>query len=186
MISVTSAGNATTPITLADAKHYLYVTFSVEVNDALVASLVSAATTAFERYTGKFLLTQTVTQTMDRFPSCDTITLRKGPVQSVTSITAYAADGTTTVLDPDQYVIDAATKRIVLKTNASWPEVGQVAGGVKIVYTAGYGDDGDSLPAPILQGIRHLIAHFYENREVNQPIPPTVLAMWSSYRTLVV
>jgi uncharacterized phiE125 gp8 family phage protein len=80
--------------------------------------------------------------------------------------------------------------RIVLRQGKSWPTVTQTrnANAYVVKYVAGYGGASD-VPEPIVQAIKLLTAHLYENREavtsltVNA-IPYTIGAMLQPYRIL--
>jgi uncharacterized phiE125 gp8 family phage protein len=181
MITTTVDSAVSEPISTGDAKAYLHITHDLE-ND-LVAALVSAARSHCERYTGLLLAGQSVTQTMDRFPCGGTLILKKGPVSEVSSINVVNpdAEGGMAEFSAANYIVDPASRRIVLKDGASWPDVVQSIAGIKVSYTT----SGD-VPAQLIQGMKHLIAHMYENRETADQIPPVVAALWSSYREVVV
>ena len=72
-----------TPVSLAEAKGHCRVTDTVF--DARILSLIQAATARVERITGARLCAQTVTLTLDKFPSWD-LDLGVYPVRSVTSV----------------------------------------------------------------------------------------------------
>jgi uncharacterized phiE125 gp8 family phage protein len=181
-----SAGPGSEPLDVADVKNYLRI-LGFNADNDLCASLIAAARAAFENYSGRYLITQTVTQTMDAFPCGSVLTLLKGPVIGVSEIAyfANANDEEPTIISEDAYVADAASQRIVLKDGATFPTVGRVIAGAKVTYVAGFGDAA-SIPPSILQGMRHLIAHFYVNRETAEAIPPVVDALWYPFKVLVI
>jgi len=173
MINVTVAPATSEPITTDEAKAFLRITHNLE--DDLVSALISAARAHCERYTGLLLAGQAVTQTMDSFPCGDTLTLAKGPVAEVSGIAVVTSEGEAgeTEFSADNFVADPASRRIVLKDGASWPEVVRPIAGVKVRYVAA-----SDVPHTLLQGMKHLISHMYENRETADQIPPIVVALW--------
>jgi uncharacterized phiE125 gp8 family phage protein len=116
---------------------------------------------------GRALLTQQWQATFDDgFPPVIEIALP--PIQSVDSITYVDADGNTQTLATDAYRltgVGAWLTEIAPAFGTSWPATRCEREAVKVTFTAGYGDDIDSLPASILQAIRLIAAHLFENRE---------------------
>jgi uncharacterized phiE125 gp8 family phage protein len=54
---------------------------------------------------------------------------------------------------------------------------------MQIDYLAGYGDTGDTVPAPIKHAILLLTAALYESRgDVNAPLPEAAWAIMTPYR----
>ena len=110
------------------------------------------------------------------------IDLPMAPVQSIDQVSQRAVDGTVTVLDPASGFYGDATNepaRVTLRG------VGQPQGSdLSITYTAGYGDLGTAVPAPILQAIKLLTGFFYEHRgddDAAEP-PAAVKMLLSPYR----
>ena len=93
--------------------------------------------------------------------------LRATPVQSVTSFTTYADDDTATVWASSNYRLSPGGQRsrIAPAGSAAWPTYTRGTDGIVIVYVAGYGDAASDVPAPIVEAIKMLVAHWYENRE---------------------
>ena len=117
------------------------------------------------------------------------IELPRPPLQSVTSLTVYDDADAASVVAASTYFVDSDREpgRIVLRSGKTWPTVGRVAGGVEVVYVAGYGA-ATGVPQTIRQGILLLTAHLYENREAvsAEPgaaeLPLCVAALWQPYR----
>jgi uncharacterized phiE125 gp8 family phage protein len=150
------------PVTLDEAKAHLRV--DTADDDALITALISAARARAEWHTGRAFVTQSWTLWLDGWPGIIEIPLP--PLQSVASVTAYALDDSATVLDAATYQVDTASSpaRLTLKPNASPPVALRRINAVAIAFTAGYGDAGSDVPAPVREAILKIAANFYVNR----------------------
>ena len=208
-IEVTTAP-AAEPISTADAKAWLRIPAAASEDDTLIDALVTAARVWVEEYTQRKLITQTVTQHLDALPGYNSeaempsegrisdylagasrwIELIANPVQSITSFTTYTDDDTATVWASSNYRLSSAgdRARLVPVGSASWPTYTRTSDGVVIVYVAGYGNAGSDIPDAILQAMKLMLAHWYENREAvvtgvaAQDVPLTVKALLAPYR----
>lgn len=156
------------PITTAEAKTHLREDLSDATNDAYIDSLVIAARRWIERTCGLALVTQTWDGSLDAFPFAGYISIPKYPLVSVTSLTYYDEDlSTSTVFPAADYQVDGAKRPPVvgLKRGTSWPTVQlRRTSGVVVRFVAGYGDPND-VPDDIKHAIRLLIAQMYTMRE---------------------
>ena len=167
---------AAEPVTLDQAKAWLRVESGAD-EDALIAALIPAARARAEWHTGRAFVTQSWTLWLDRAGPCIEIPL--APLQSVTSVTLYASDGTPSVLDGGAYTV--ADQRLLL---AAAPTSLRPADGVAVAFTCGYGDAAD-VPAPIASAILLLVAQLYEHRGGDAaPMPDSALALLAPYRTI--
>jgi uncharacterized phiE125 gp8 family phage protein len=160
---------AAEPLTLADAKLHLRIETGDTAEDALVTSAVQAAREYAEEATGRALVTQGWTLTLDAFPARGgVIALERAPVQSVTSVTYLDAAGVSQTLTAGtDYVVDTASQpaRVALAPDASWPSTqsGRI-NAVTVVFVAGYGVAAD-VPE-ILKGAMKLhVGDMHEHRE---------------------
>lgn len=207
-----TTGPAVEPLSLADAKEQLE--FDGSDRDDFITALIVSARERCEKYTGRALITQTWTMYMDRWPNADgysrtpwwqgvrdgavseliggrqALTIPKAPLQSITSIKAYDDSDTATTLASSAYYVDTATQpgRVVLRDSAATPTPTRVANGLEVVFVAGYGDAASDVPSALVQGMKMLVAHWFENREqvvigasVSQ-IPDGVQATWRDYK----
>jgi len=165
MTSYLLSGPAAEPVTLDDAKAFLRVDTTDE--DALVTSLITAARLHIEGISGRALLSQGWRTVLDCWPPTGVVTLPVGPLLTLTTVTAYDADGNATEL---------ATGDVLVAANASPPQLFLPPGfgsavilrdrqAVEIDYTAGYGADADDVPAPLRQALLTLVAYWFENRD---------------------
>lgn len=129
------------PIALEEAKNHVHQDSTAE--DVYIGTLVSAARAEVERITGLALVLQTWDMALDGFPvGGRDIVLKKGPLISVSSITYYDDDlSTSTVFSSSSYQADTIKlpPRIALKYGETWPtDLLRQSSGVVIRFKAGY------------------------------------------------
>lgn len=182
VFQVTSAP-AAEPILRTEAKNWLKISSTVTADDDLVDALIKDAREYVERVTGRALITQTITEYWDGFPEASAkhprvIFPHVAPVQSVTSL-AYIATGSTpstyTVWDNTsnaKYWLDSVSgmtgigpARIIRNSDVEWPEVAEFMNCVRVVYVAGYGASGASVPGPLKEAIKRLVGLWYYGRK---------------------
>lgn len=158
---------AAEPLTTAEAKLFLRVDHSTD--DTLIDALVKAARQQVQADTGRALVNETWTMTLDVAPSGGApILVPIAPLSSVTSITAYATDDTSSTVATSVYRVDTASVpgRIVLKDGQSWPSGLRPKNALSVVCVAGYGASASAITdVPLVQAVRVLVAHWYTNRE---------------------
>jgi uncharacterized phiE125 gp8 family phage protein len=177
------------PLTLADAKGHLRL--DSDADDALVATLITAARQMCEQQTWRALVTQTWDLLLEDWPIVDYIAVPRPPLLTVTSVTYRDEDGNTTTLSASAYRVETAYEpgRIVLKPDVTWPSVTLDTGlPITVRYTCGYGATAGSVPEPLRQGMRLVLGHLYENREAvvvsgfqAVKVPLTVEWLWQPY-----
>lgn len=195
------------PVTLTEAKGWAKV--ETTDDDATIGSLVTAARTAAEEYLRRALVTQTYKLTHDLHGNDlyhglpegtydlpvtalyggmpRDVELPKGPVQSITSVTAYALDNTAGTVASSNYFLDTAGNRLVLNSGCVWPANLRPRAAVEITYVAGYGDTGAAVPQPIKTAILIHVASLYEQRGQSadaMDLPPGAKQLLTQYRVL--
>jgi uncharacterized phiE125 gp8 family phage protein len=176
---------AVEPVTLDEAKAHLKV--DTTDDDALIASLITAARARAEWHTGRAFITQSWTLSLDAWPCAGAVEIPLPPLQAVTTITTYASNDAATVLDPSLYQVDAASSpaRIALKQGVTLPVGLRALNAVQIAFSAGYGDAESNVPAPLREAILDLIANAYANRgDTSGELPLDALALLAPYRIL--
>jgi uncharacterized phiE125 gp8 family phage protein len=187
MALVLTAAPAAEPISLAEAKAHLRI--DVDDEDALISSLIVAARMFVERTLGLALISQGWSYFLDFWPRSTCVTLSISPVQAVGTVTLHDTDGGATVVDAEDYAVDALSSpaRVVFKS-APPPVVTRELNAFEIAFTAGYGDEASDVPAPIRQALMLLVAHWFERREPvvlgagAQEVPATVAGLLLPYR----
>ena len=175
------------PVPLFEAKQWLRMEGCDASDDTMIEGLITQAREWVERETGLKLITQTITQTLDRWPSDRTseylpdqgriadvlngnvrwVELIDNPVQSITSVTVYADDDTPTVWGAANYRLASARNgrfRLAPRANAAWPSATRSPDGIEIVYVAGFGDTRNDVPRPLRTAILILAANYNEFR----------------------
>lgn len=186
MSLVVSSDPATDPVTVAEAKSHMRVDTSDD--DTLIEGLVTGATLYAQMYTGRAFVTQTLELRVDEFPATE-IRLPKSPTQSVTSIQYVDTDGATQTWTSSEYVVDVNSKpaRVRPGVDEDWPNARTQMDAVTVTYVAGYGAASD-VPEGIKLAIKHLVAHWYENREGSTVdmkvhlVPLAIDALLTQYR----
>lgn len=156
-------GPSVEPVSVADAKEFLRVDSTAE--DSLILSLVTAARTHVEQYLQKSLITQTWRLVLDGFPSTGRLFLPMGPLQSVNSIKTYSSADAESVFSATEYFVDTVGDRVGQSLDSVWPANLRPTNAVIIDYTTGYGSAASDVPGDIVQAIKMLISHYYENRD---------------------
>lgn len=187
------------PVTLAQAKAYCQVTG--DADDALLSSLIPAATDYVQRLMGLQLISATIKQTWDTFrvgkvyenglwrgSVCggSELLLDRSPVSSVGSVAYYDVGGTLRSIGVSYWWADihARPPRVLPAVSYTWPEVqdGRPAA-VEVTYVAGYSSV-SLIPPGILVAVKAVIKHWYDNRgpalttgAVPQPVPHSLDAL---------
>jgi uncharacterized phiE125 gp8 family phage protein len=154
------------PLEPSDVREWIHQDSTAD--DARIARLISGVRGFLERRWNRRFLTQTVDQTWDSFPTLPwhPLTLRLGPVQSVTSVSYTDTSGNAQTWSTWKADLNREPARIVPVFGQTWPlAVTQPVVGVTARYVVGYGDAATSVPADALQAMLLLIAHWYEHPE---------------------
>jgi len=151
------------PISIEGAKEFLRIDISDE--DDLIGELISTARRFVEEDAEIALLTSTWALYLDCFPAWE-IELRKLPVQSISSVVYLDTTGASTTLSASLYRLDSKNKpaRLTPAYGQYWPSTYDVTNAVTITFVAGE-TSRDTVDDIAKQAMRHLIAHWYKNRE---------------------
>lgn len=181
------AAPAAEPLSLAEAKNFLRVEH--DADDVLIASLVAAARNHVEALTRCALIAQTWRLVLDRWPDSGRIAPRIGPLRSLVAARVFNAANEPGAIDPETFVIDAAAG-VIAAPGWLLPTPGRSLAGIEIDIEAGFGEVASDVPPTLLQAIRMLVAHWYENRgliAIGQSVammPASVNAIIASHRVL--
>lgn len=197
----------TSAVATSDQKSFMRVDFNDD--DTLIGELIKSSQNLVEAYMNRAITTQTLSLFLDRLPFYSDLKLQEGiftapdleynsnfivlpkpPAVSVSHVKYYDNDDNASTFASSNYYVDTISDqaRVVLKTGSSWPTVSETrnANAYEIKYVAGYGGASD-VPEPIVQAIKLLTTHLYENREavtslsVNA-IPYTIGALLQPYK----
>jgi uncharacterized phiE125 gp8 family phage protein len=177
-----TAPPAILPVTIDEfIDHARLNALTVDRQPDLLTRQLTAATNRAESFCRRSLITQTLRALF--VPDGLTcrcsllLALPRSPVQSVISVTS---DGT--VVDPTTYRLDWNT--IVLSSALGQPATA--------VFTGGYGDAAEDVPAMIREGILEYAKVLYEARggeredqyavQAGKTLPPGVIDLWRPYQ----
>lgn len=170
-------------VTLAEAKLHLRVDGSDE--DALIAALVLAATEAAEQQTGRAIMPQKFTLSLDAFPAV--VELTRVPATAVDSVKFDDLNGTEQPLAGSQYTFqnsdDYGFATIVPAFGKTWPSTQAKPDAVRIVYSAGYAD-ATKVPESIKSWIKLMVGAMYANREAQAISTGSVVTLGYADRLL--
>jgi len=203
---------ATNAVSIADFKLFARIDSSDTSENALIESLVFLAQDMAEAYTGRAITQQDLTLLLDRLPFYSDLKLREGiytapdlesnsnfivlpkpNLVSVTHVKYYNNSNVASTFASSNYYVDTTSEqgRVVLKTGTSWPTASELrnANAYEIKFRAGYGNAASDVPKPLVQGIKMLALHLYENREIATSmnvnlIPNTVGMLFKPYKVL--
>ena len=162
---------ATEPLTLADTKLALRVDGSLE--DGYIVRLIKAARETAEEYLRRSLVTQSWQLQYDQYVP-KILVLPKGPVQTVTQVKIISQDWSETIVDPNNYYLNAGKEVLRFKAQP----IGLI---IQVQYVTGYGDSVD-VPGPIKQGMISHVVSMYENRDGVGGLPKTALECYAQYK----
>lgn len=183
MTAFLTAAPTTEPITLAEAKLWLRLDGAEE--DAAVSALIAAARVAVELASGRKLLTQGWRIVLDAWPVDGVIRLPLSPVRSVTAMRARDAGGVAQAVTPNLWRADCNRDPALVHLVGPPPQPGQNVGGIEIDVLCGFGDAAESVPAPLRQAVRMLVARWFENRGDGAPeaaLPADVAPLVAAFR----
>lgn len=199
-----------TPVTLDQAKRHLRVEVEDSAEDALITSLIAAATGYLDGWTGilgRCLCEQIWRQDFDAFRR--ELRLPLGPVIEIVSITLRSHEGQLSEVDSGDFALMQDDRSPFVRFREGYVPQADLAQ-VAVTYRAGYADveatsddaeteDVDesvpahsSVPDAIKQAVLLLVGHWYANREavvtgtIATEVPSAVASLVRIYRRDVI
>jgi uncharacterized phiE125 gp8 family phage protein len=183
---------AVQPVTLAEAKLHLRIEADVNEEDALVQSLIAAATAHFDGWSGtlgRCLINQTWSVPFGSWPSDGLMRLPFPNISSPVVTYRDINNATQTVSGSLVFTYaDHLGTTLRLSDTFTYPPLfDDTATPITVQFTAGYGATGIDVPAPIRQAMLLLIGHLYQNREAAisggmAQLPLGIAALVAPYR----
>jgi uncharacterized phiE125 gp8 family phage protein len=152
---------AVEPISLAEAKLYLRVEH--DDDDAVIASLITAARAQVEMQARVALITQAWRFVYSRWPATGRLTLTRAPVRQLLSARVYDGAGVAQAINTLAFSIDRVLGVLGFQP-CVLPAPGRLVGGIEIDIELGFGPAAADVPAPLRQAVKLLLAHWYETR----------------------
>ena len=173
------------PISLAEAKQFLRVEH--DADDALIDALIAAARAAVEAASRRKLILQTWRIALDRWPASGRVVVHVVPLRALLAARVLKADGSATALDAGAFILDTVSAPgLIAYQRANVAEPGRALAGIELDVSVGYGATAASVPEPLRQAIRLLIARAYEHRDRVEAdkLPDEVARLIAPYRVL--
>lgn len=152
---------AETPAAVELNETKLQLKVETDEEDALINTMIAAATSVAEHETGCALVSQDWIAELDCFPSGG-IQLSHPPIASITTIRYTRPDGSVIDLDASRYRV--MHYGCLMPVDGGWPS----GTDVQIKYRAGFGDT-TQVPKQIKQWILMHVTSMYVHRETVQP-----------------
>lgn len=173
------------PVTLSDMKDYLRLDGAQE--EALVATLITAARLMVEAMSGRMLIDQGWRIVLDAWPKGDALRLPLSPVRQLVAARVFDGAGLPQPVPVEALVLEPGNDPPVLRRLAALPAPGRAYAGIEIDVLAGYGAAPAQVPAPLLQAIRMLVARWFEQRgdvvaRDGEALPPPIAALLQPWR----
>ena len=158
------------PVTLAEARQYLRD--GLNEDDALIASLITAAREWVERETGLSLISRNVVELLDDWPQSPILSLQSAPVREVLQLQVEGAEGAAATIDAAHYYLDNASRpaRLVRREGRNWPRPGIAKGGIRVSLTIGFGAEPEDVPQALRQAVLLQLAVLYGLRAGEVPV----------------
>ncbi|GBR00526.1 head-tail connector protein [Acetobacter oeni] len=198
-------GPAVAPVSIEVLRRHIRVDY--EDDDDLLGFYLSSAVSLAEEWLSRALITQSLRWSVGRrfmptaagpspyvplffpggnafgLPNMDRLPLElpRSPVQSVQSVQLVRQDGNVEPLEASQYVLenDLQPAHLRLLPGADRGPVNHLI----IAFTAGYGNAGSCVPAPIIHAVMMIAAYLYENRgDTDAEIPSAAMNLMAPYR----
>ncbi|MCK0209021.1 head-tail connector protein [Starkeya koreensis] len=168
MPAILLAGPTAEPLTLAEAKTYLRV--GHEAEDALIASLITAARATVEALTRRVLIDQSWRLVRDAWPASGLIAVPVNPLREVIAARVIDAAGREAEVPLGAFTADTSRLPGVVRVErGAVPAPGRPIAGIALDVIAGHGPTADHVPSPLVEAVRVVLAHFYEHRDVPGP-----------------
>lgn len=162
MSAILLSGPSAEPVNIAALRQHLRLEAG---DDALLASLISAARMTIEAQSGLRLMRQKWRILLDDWPQ-EIVPLAIRPVQEISSIGLVGAQA---VLPPSGYEVQQVGERAVLHIMTNdLPQPKQSRFGIRIDLTAGFGATPDAVPQDLRLAVLSLAAHWYDLEDWTQ------------------
>lgn len=158
--------------------------------DRALAGFLRAAMAAIEGRTGKVLLRRSYRMVVESWRDTSGQPLPLAPVSTVDGVAIIAVDGSRREIGADRWrLVEDAMRPLIRPFGTALPEV-PAGGKVELLFTAGFADGWNGVPADLGQAVLMLAARYYEDRSdaaARHALPLGVSALierWRAVRVL--
>ncbi|QEE47133.1 hypothetical protein FVA81_22150 [Rhizobium sp. WL3] len=154
------------PLTLVEMRAHLRL--DTQDEDDLLLALATVAREHLERETGLVLAARDFRLCLDDWPGDGIVTIPRGPVRAVTSVTVYGGEGVPRAVDLDGHLLDGQARpaRLWLR---DVPQPRRALNGIEVEFTAGFGESGADVPETLKRAMLLHVAAMYAARGVVAP-----------------
>ena len=171
---------AAEPLTLAEVKEFLKIDHGDE--DSLLSGLIRSGRLACEIFIDRKLVSQHWRCFRNDW-GAGPVYLPFSPIRSVEEVAVFR-DGDYVPLAAESWLLDLDSfrPRLIGTPGHGWPDPDIPVAGIRISFTAGYGESWNDVPADIRQGLLHWIAAAFQQGE--EAVRDRRLAedLWRPYR----
>jgi len=140
-----------------------------------------------EEYTRRILVTTTIDEYFDKFPTnrwnnlSNLLYLSRGPVASISLVKYVDAIGSVVTVAADGYITDVISEPARVQSVSGWYAPAGVVNQVIVQYVVG--SDVASIPKPLIQGMMLVISDLYDQRSDRvHRLPTSSEYLWNPYR----
>ena len=144
------------PVSLAEMNEHLRFTGSME--DRVIQGLIDAAAASVSGELGRAIAPQTMREAL-QYPTRDTY-LSVPPAQALVSVDYYDAANVLQAADLGDFEFYASEDWAFVRSDA-WPATYDRPDAVILQYDVG----SDDMPPDIIQALKLIVAHWFQNRE---------------------
>ncbi len=184
MIPIRVEAATVEPVGLADLRRHLRLDPDNTAEDALAESLIAAARASVEAATRLILAPGRYRVMLTAWPGNGFVPLPLSPLVALASAATVDADGEVVPLAPGLVRLgpDRSEAPGLVVSPAAPPLAGAAA---LIEVEAGHGGQGPPVPPDLVQAIRLIAAHGFENRgDLPVALPPAVAALIAPHRRM--
>lgn len=167
---------ASEPVSASDFRDF-HLNISDSTLETGLDELVTTVRTFLERQYDKAIITQTITETFDRWPLYHNyIELSVSPVASVSSVKYYDEDNTLQTWASSNYDVTKSRIdcKIMLSETGSFPDVYDKPDAIVVEYKAG----DSAAPENVKHFIRQAVGRLYYDKEAFDKVMKNVELFW--------
>jgi len=164
-------------VTMSEAQAYVRIETGEE--EAVLAGLIRTASALCESFINQVVIARDFVTEVPASGGWERLV--PSPARAITTVDGIGEDGTTRVLQADEYSIDIDC------SGDGWVRVGSSVSArrVRVTGSAGLAVNQNEVPEPLRQGILRLVAHLFTARDGTGGDPPAaVTALWRPYRRM--